>query len=196
MSFPDSRCTMTGRSRAAAARPARVPDTRIRLLLALLLTGSALVLSGRSAQAEIYKLVDQYGRITYSSVPMQGAKKLTFDSPPVSSLSSGPSLTHRSARSMATPVNYPRVDSRVQKSRDVRRREILQHELLAEERLLADARQALQQNIPARVVTQQVAVMTPGQTGPVYDEKTRKLQDQVLQHERNVSALKKELVSL
>lgn len=161
----------------SAARQIRFSGTMTGLL-ALLVTGSALMLPGRSAHAEIYKLVDEYGRITYSSSPMHGAKKLSFTAPPVSSLSSRP------VRSMATPVNYPRVDSRVQKNRDIRRREILQHELLAEERLLADAKQVLQQNIPPRVVP------------AAYDEKTRKLQDQVLQHERNVSALKKELVSL
>lgn len=193
MSFSDSEFMMTGRHNRITARLMRISYI---MLLALLVTGSTLALSGRSAHAEIYKLVDEYGRITYSSAPMQGAKKLSFNPPPVSSLSSRSLLTSRPARSMATPVNYPRVDSRVQKSRDVRRREILQHELLAEERLLADARQALQQNIPARAAMQQVAVITPGQAGPVYDERTRKLQDQVLQHERNVSALKKELVSL
>lgn len=189
MSSSNSRYIMASRRGFAAARLIRFSDT-MSWLLVLLVTGSALILSGRNANAEIYKLVDEYGRITYSSSPMRGAKKLSFTAPPVSSLSS------RSARGMVTPVNYPRVDSRVQKNRDIRRREILQHELLAEERLLADAKQVLQQNTPTRAVTQ-VAALARGQAVPaVYDEKTKKLQDQVLQHERNVTALKKELVSL
>ena len=88
------------------------------------------------AQAEIYKYTDPEGRVTYSSTPMKGSKKLGLEPP--SSTSSSASLpaspppvrTHNNARN-ASPSDFPKVDNETQRSRDVARRKILADELNA-----------------------------------------------------------------
>ncbi|MDE2310935.1 MAG: DUF4124 domain-containing protein [Betaproteobacteria bacterium] len=127
------------------------------------------------AQAEIYKHIDADGHVTYSSSPMKGAKKLELE--PMN-ISSPPA---RARNSETSPSDFPRVDSETQKSRDGTRRNILEDELAAEEKLLADARQNLKKNEekeetpPARIKT---------------------LQEQVSLHKKNVDALKSELANL
>jgi hypothetical protein len=92
-------------------------------------------LAAVSAQAEIYKLVDSNGHVTYSSSPMKGAKKL--DLGPLPTI---PAVKPASGRG-ASPDNFPRVDGSTQRGRDYTRRRILLDELVAEEKLLAESRQ-------------------------------------------------------
>ena len=133
--------------------------------------------------AEIYKHVDKEGRITYSNTPMKGAKKLYLDpSPP------------QSKPKVATPDGFPKVAHKVQQQRDLKRREILTEELAAEEKFLADARQALKQG----EADPEIFKISPTQSrGKAinYEEEVKRLQEQVLLHENNVMALKRELVN-
>jgi Domain of unknown function (DUF4124) len=144
---------------------------KLRYLLMLLCVGQA-----GWAQAEIYKYVDPEGHVTYTSTPIKGAKKLNLDSPGTSSaqIRSG-SETH--------PSDFPRVDGKTQKSRDNTRREILEDELAAENKLLAEARQNLKDGESHRDM-------------PKYNEKIKALQKQVTLHENNVEALNTELSDL
>lgn len=87
------------------------------------------------AQAEIYKLVDSNGHVTYSSSPMKGAKKL--DLGPLPTI---PAVKPVGGRT-SSPDNFPRVDESTQRGRDDVRRRILQDELATEEKLLAESRQ-------------------------------------------------------
>jgi len=127
------------------------------------------------AQAEIYKHMDADGHVTYSSAPMKGSKKL--DLAPLPTMS--PPVHTRNSE--ASPSDFPRVDSHTQKSRDSTRRKILEDELAAEEKLLTEAHQSLQdgKGIP--------------ETSP---KKMKTLQEQVSLHEKNVDALKSELTNL
>jgi hypothetical protein len=86
-----------------------------------------------SAHAEIYKLVDANGRVTYSNAPMKGATRLNLEP-----LTTVPGT--RSKVSAPTPAGFPKVDGDTQKKRDDTRRKILEDELVAEENLLTEAK--------------------------------------------------------
>lgn len=98
---------------------------------ALVLTAAALV-SG-PACGEIYKKVDANGRVTYSNVPMKGAAKLNLEP-----LTTVPGF-HPRART-PSPASFPKVDGETQNKRDEKRRQILEEELSAEEKLLTEAK--------------------------------------------------------
>ncbi|MBV1774310.1 DUF4124 domain-containing protein [Burkholderiaceae bacterium DAT-1] len=129
--------------------------------------------------ADIYRSVDAEGHVTYSNVPSKGAKKIDLGNLPDpipapkprasgSSGSSGGSTSY----SAPTPSNFPRVDSSTQNARDQNRLSILQSEMDSEQRLLNQVRNNLQTSAP---------------------EKQAKLRDEVMLHEKNIEALKKEM---
>lgn len=150
-----------------------------RLLFALLCVFPIL------AQAEIYKAVDADGHVTYSSMPIKGGKKIILEPLPTM-------MPPGKARS---PDNFPRVDGGTQKNRDDTRFMILQNELAAEEKLLGEARQKLQE-------AEANPEVFHGQDGKTYrnvakyDEKIKPLQDEVDLHKRNIEALRTELSKL
>ena len=137
------------------------------------------------AHADIYKGVDENGHVTYSSSPIAGGKKLNLEPLPT----------------MAPPANvqgqegFPTVDNQTQKKRDDTRRKILQDELNAEQKLLEEATQNLNDG-------QSNPEVFKGQDGRTYrnvakyDEKVKALQEQVDLHKNNVDALKTELSKL
>lgn len=136
-----------------------------------------------TAFAEIYKHVDEEGRITYSNTPMKGAKKLYLDPSP-------PQLKPR----VAAPDSFPRVAHKVQQQRDLKRREILAEELAAEEKLLSDASLALKQG----EANPKISKTSPTQSGGQvinHEEQVKRLREQVLLHENNIVALKRELLN-
>ncbi len=133
-----------------------------------------LALLAMPAMADIYKHVDAEGRITYSNVPIKGAKKLDLGPIPLGvpaprSSGGGKSSGGSNAR-QPTPASFPRVDAATQHSRDQTKLQILQDELGNEQRLLAQAKQK--------------AATTPADT---------KQRDNVLMHEKNIETLHKEI---
>lgn len=116
------------------------------------------LVSATAAYGEIYKHVDAQGRVTYSNVPIKGATKLNLE--PLTTIPAP-----RAKASAPTPAGFPKVDGDTQKKRDDTRRKILEEELAAEEKLLADA--------------------AKGQS-----------REEIELHEKNISALKKELANL
>ncbi len=120
--------------------------------------------------AEIYKHVDKNGRVTYSNKVVNGANKL-------------------SENSTLSTNNYPNVSTDVQAKRDLKRRQILENELSTEKKLYVNAKKNLinaQNNIKAsrnNSKNSQVILLQ-------YSKKTK---DQKLLHERNITALRKEL---
>lgn len=105
------------------------------------------------------------------------------------------------------PTNVlPNVESSLQKARDDGRRRILEDEMKAEQKLLADAVLALSATEADRTVIEQMRLAAAKQTPAAYaearrnyearEEKLRTLQESVNLHEKNVSALKKELSAL
>ncbi|MES1981355.1 MAG: DUF4124 domain-containing protein [Pseudomonadota bacterium] len=140
------------------------------------------------AHAEIYKYVDAEGHVTYSSVPAKGATRLGFG--PETPIT--PRAPAARARNNPSPADFPKVDNVTQKSRDNTRRKILVEELDAEEKLLAAARQNLQEaeNSPEMVRgSDGKTLRNPSK----YLQRVPPLQEEVTLHEKNVSALKTEL---
>ena len=139
------------------------------------------------ASAEIYKRVDADGHVTYSSEPIKGGKKLELKPLPTM-----PGM--RGSRS-STPEDFPKVDSRTQKSRDITRRLILQDELSTEEQQLEQARQELStlERNPVPVVGPDGV---PFRNSSGYAEKLKAAQETVSSHEQNIKALKTEISNL
>ena len=130
------------------------------------------------AHAEIYKYVDEHGRITYTNVPKKGAKKLDVEA-----------AGGAKARGNVGPTTFPKVDNQTQKKRDESRKQILHEELATEEKALADAKIALKEGEAQRLGDE-------ARNYPKYLERIKKLKDNVTLHEKNVEALKKELGDL
>lgn len=130
------------------------------------------------ATAEIYKYVDESGRITYTNIPKKGAKKLDLD--PISAAKT---------RNSTGPADFPKVDNQTQKKRDDLRKQILQDELSGEEKALADAQKALGDGEKTRLGDE---TNNPQK----YLDRIKKLKSNVSRHQNNITALKKELGQL
>ncbi|OGS97127.1 MAG: hypothetical protein A3H31_08825 [Gallionellales bacterium RIFCSPLOWO2_02_FULL_57_47] len=134
-------------------------------------------------QADIYKAVDENGHVTYSSTPIKGGKKIILEPLPTMVPPGKP----------RSPADFPRVDGAKQKERDETRHKILQDELTAEEKLLEESRQSLNDASPE---------VFKGQDGKTYrnvaqyEEKIKLLTEQVELHQKNIEALKSELSKL
>ncbi|QDQ27123.1 DUF4124 domain-containing protein [Chitinimonas arctica] len=132
-----------------------------------------LILFALPVTADIYKHVDEEGRITYSNIPSKGAKKLDMGPIPLSvpgtRVYSGGHGGGKSS-SQPTPASFPRVDTATQRNRDQTKLQILNDELGNEQKLLEESRKRL------------AAAPT--------DAKQR---DNALMHEKNIETLRKEI---
>jgi hypothetical protein len=140
---------------------------------------AALAVLAHPAAADIYKFVDENGRVTYTNIPKKGATKLDVggaDAAPRNRANPGPS-------------SFPKVDSQTQKKRDDMRKQILEGELATEQKALADAQKALKDGEATRLGDE-------AKNYQKYLDRVQKLKDNVTQHEQNVEALKKELADL
>ncbi len=81
------------------------------------------------------------------------------------------------------------MDADTQKGRDDVRRRVLQDELAAEEKLLAEARTAFADGAPPPLPEERA-------NADKYRDRIARLRQAVVLHERNVDALKKELAGL
>jgi len=145
------------------------------------------------AHAEIYKLVDSEGRVTYSNVKIKGAKKLQLE-PADTNFGTDSGGEKKSAPSTRTssPASFPKVDAGTQNQRDSKRKEILQSELDAEKKALEDAKKAYTEgeSNPEVYKTKDGKTM---RNVPKYEEKMKTLQDAVDAHQRNIDLLTKEI---
>ena len=124
--------------------------------------------------ADIYKYVDENGRVTYSNVPSKGAKKLDLD--PLTSVPA-PKPRLRSdapaAAASSTPADFPKVDADTQKKRDTTRRGILEEELRSEEKMLEEARRAYDEG------SRTLKLGEESKNSPKYQERMARLKDAV-----------------
>lgn len=139
-----------------------------------------------SAYAEIYKYVDESGRITYTNIPKKGASKLDIE--PLSTIPSAPRPKAAPATASATPASFPKIDTDTQKKRDDMRRRLLEDELSNEQKALTAARQALQEGEATRLGGER--------NYQKYLDRIQGLRDTVTLHEKSIEALQKELSAL
>lgn len=158
-------------------------------LTSLVLT-SALLAWMPVASAEIYKVIDENGRVTYTNVPVKGAQKLDIDPPPTN----GASAPSRETRT-PTPSSFPRIDKQTQNQRDDTRKKILQEELAAEKQALEDAKKAYEEGAAKPEVYRGANGKTYRNVGK-FEEKMKQLQANVDAHEKNIQLLQKELDAL
>ena len=184
------------------------------------IAGLAVAMSNAAwAQTTIYKHVDENGRVTYTNKPMKGATVLELD--PITTIPATPALAiapapaakavatlERLDKPAAAAPTLASIDANVQKRRDNDRRKILESELEREEQSLAEARKVLgeeQQNpqlVLAVRVAQQATDPTPSEMAEFRKNidkasgRIRGLQATVVEHEKNIEALKKELGAL
>ena len=139
-----------------------------------------------SAQAEIYKYVDENGQVTFTDVYKKGAKRIDLPGAPAP-LSTGNKAPRRASYN-PSPADFPRIDASTQKRRDDIRRQVLQDEIAGERRNADDARRQLA--LGER--------LQPGEraTDTTYLTRVNKLRATVQQHEQNVSAIQRELANL
>jgi len=141
------------------------------------------------AQAEIYKHVDKDGRVTYSSEPVKGARKLQLE--PLNTVPA-PKVNSKPSESSA---GFARVDRETQNRRDDRRRNILEDELASEQTALEAAREKLKmaQDTPEVYRTESGQVF---RNVAKHDENVRLAEEVVKTHEDNIKALQTELANL
>jgi hypothetical protein len=149
------------------------------LLVALLLAAYAPPL-----RADIYECVDASGnkRFTNIRAEAKGCKVLI-----VSPTNTVPSPKPQ-GKAVATPSNFPRVDTDTQRQRDSDRRRILEQELGNEEKLLGQARKELSEQESVRLGSERNYQKVLDRLEP-YKKKVKL-------HEDNVASLKRELAGV
>jgi hypothetical protein len=145
----------------------------------------AAALAAPPAYATICKYIDADGNVVYSNVaPRKGLRKLSCEI-----ADDGPQRPSGTARASTTPSTFPRVEPDTQKSRDERRRKVLDDELASEQKLLGEARDAYDNGAPPPL---------PGEKADAekYRQRIARLRQTVQVHERNVEALRKEIATV
>lgn len=136
------------------------------------------------ARADTFKCRDANGHVTYTNMKEETrGKNCTLVMREISVVPSNPRAP--ATAEDRSPAGFPKVDAATQKSRDVKRREILQEELSGEEKALAKAKEDL---------TQQESVRNGNERN--YQKVLDRLQpykDEVERHQKNIEALNKEL---
>ena len=125
------------------------------------------------AGSTIYKHVDKDGNITFTNRPIKGGEKVQ---------TSPKSSSSRTYASKAIQ-HLPKKTIGTQNKRNIKRREILEHELATEMKLFSDTRRNLSRLRDNDVSNQQ-------------NEKIKQLHRKLLRHENNITAIKKELAKL
>lgn len=149
---------------------------RIRNLSVIFVTVLLGFTSVTVAGKEIYKLVDKDGNITFTNRPTRHAQKVNLAS------FSGNANTRSTDTVIQKSTSAPSIKSNAQKERDGTRRQILEKELHSENKLLSDTKQSLSQ------ISQS--------DDSLQDGKIAQLKNKLFLHQRNISALKKELSRL
>lgn len=165
------------------------------LLRLLLLAG----LAAHEARADsiIYKCVAQDGRVEFTDINKPGCKVLDLPgyvaSTPQPVPRPAPAVTMRQGAgrppaSAPNPAGFPRVDTATQKARDDDRRAILEDELRAEERKLADLKRDYNNGEPERQGNEKNYAK--------YQERVAQMRDNIGRSEKNVEALKREIANI
>lgn len=152
-----------------------------------LLAFLSLMAASPALQADIYKYVDEEGRVTFTNVYRKGAVRLDIDTTP----SAPPARAAAKPRSgpTVTPASFPRVSPDTQRRRDDARRKILEDELAAEARALESARRALAEGEAVRLGDERHNYQR-------YLDRVQTLKDTVALHQQNLAAVRSEISRL
>jgi hypothetical protein len=169
----------------AVLRPAGV-------LLAIALAAPA------SAQSIVYRCVDKEGRVLYTDTNAGNYKVVdsiisgAISSPPSSRPpAANPAVTMRQGAGRTptpSPAAFPRVDNATQRARDDDRRTILDEELRAEEKKLADLKKDFNNGEPERQGNERNYAK--------YQERVAQMRDDIGRAEKNIEALKREIANI
>lgn len=146
--------------------------------------------TSRAEQVEgtmLYKCQTSSGTSYFSAEP--GATPPSTPSTPRASPSGNGNRVVPVPAPRSAASGFPRVDAETQRGRDDVRRRVLQDELAAEEKLLAEARGAYADGAPAPLPEEKADANK-------YRERIARLRQAVALHERNIDALRKELGGL
>jgi len=151
---------------------------------------------GARADSAVYKCVDKSGRVEFTDINNPGCKVLDlpgYVATPAPAPRPAPAVTMRQgtgrpAPASANPAGFPRVDSATQRARDDDRRTILEDELRAEERKLADLKRDFNNGEPERQGNEKNYAK--------YQERVAQMRDDIGRSEKNVEALKRELANI
>jgi len=158
-----------------------------------------------AAHADIYKCVGDSGIPAFVDAKTKAGSSykncvlFIRDDSISSQPSSGKSDQRQNRSKTATPADFPRVDSKTQKQRDDKSKEILQQELESEKEKLAEAQKAYAEGASNPEVYHTKGAGGKTQTFrnvPKFDAKMQELQSNVDNHESNIKLIQKELDSL
>ena len=163
------------------------------ILLALALAAPA------SAQSVVYRCVDKEGRVLYTDTNTGNCKVVdsiisgAISAPPASSrppaaVNMRQGAARPAAAAAASPASFPRVDSAAQRARDDDRRAILDEELRAEEKKLADLRRDFNNGEPERHGNERNYAK--------YQERVAQMREDIGRAEKNVEAIKREIANI
>jgi hypothetical protein len=166
----------------------------------MILISLALLLLVNVVEAEIYKRIDENGRIVYSNMKTPGATRLDI-SPEVNNIKDErPRTTTNTAQHKpASPESFPRVDRQTQTQRDDKRKEILMSELEAEKEALAQAQQAYAEGESKPEVYHKRNAdgsISTFRNMAKFNSKMDALKAEVESHQNNIHMLQKELSAL
>jgi hypothetical protein len=153
------------------------------------------------ADSTVYKCVDKSGRVEFTDINKPGCKALDLPgyipAPPQAARPNpapSPAVTMRqgaarpsSASPAASPSSFPRVDTSTQRARDDDRREILNEELRAEEKKLADLRATFNNGEPERQGNEKNYAK--------YQERVAGMRDDIGRAEKNIEAIRREIAN-
>jgi hypothetical protein len=134
----------------------------------------------------IYKLVDELGHVTYTNAPAKGARKLQADETGSSSTSQ---MATKTGTIISAPIgSYSKISSSQQLQRDMKRRQVLKEELVAETKLLEN----VLHTFDMIVHDLEERGLNVGEV-LANDNDVQQLRSQAILHRRNIQALKREL---
>lgn len=138
------------------------------------------------AQADVFKCLDNEGRITYTNTTSKNCKTLSLDPLPVTP--AAPTAKSSTTSKNPTPASFPKIDDATQKARDTDRRRILETELATEQKNLEEAKK--------QVLEQEAVRMGDERNYQKVLDRIQPFKDKVALHERNIVAIKKEISNL
>ncbi|GGX25042.1 DUF4124 domain-containing protein [Undibacterium macrobrachii] len=141
------------------------------------------------AQSDVYLCVDANGKKEYKNTGITKGCKLV-DLPHVNTVPAPTkkAATTSTAKPVATPGNFPKVDDSTQKARDSDRKQILMDELKVEEQKLA----AIKKEYNGGEVERRADERQPSK----YVERVNNLKNDLARTEKNIEALKREISNL